>query len=90
MSNPLCQDGPAGSDWQWSGSFPLAKEEKYFGLRIRSATSAAFKIIPVNITVGAAGSVLVTLKSEKSIPPYRIENRCKDVVIYLRQVRLFT
>lgn len=44
-----------------------------------------FKIIPVNITAGAAGGVLVTLKSEKSIPPYRLENRCKDVVIYLRQ-----
>lgn len=48
----------------WSGSFKLKEEEDYFGLRIRHA-NGEYKIIPVNITVGAAGSVLVTLKSEK-------------------------
>jgi hypothetical protein len=33
-------------------------------LRIRHV-NGEYAIIPVNITVGAAGSVLVTLKSEK-------------------------
>lgn len=48
----------------WSGGFALPEDEKYLGLRIHHE-SGAFTIIPVNITVGAAGSVLVTLKSEK-------------------------
>ena len=42
-------------------------------------------ILPVNTTVGRSGAVLITLKSRHSIPPYRIENRCKKVAIRLRQ-----
>ena len=34
-----------------------------------------------------AGSIQVTLKSPSSVPPYRIENACKDVMLYLIQVR---
>ncbi|KAL6762638.1 hypothetical protein V8C86DRAFT_613892 [Haematococcus lacustris] len=75
---------PMGGDWQWSGSFRLPEREDYFGLRIRHR-SGSYVIIPVNITVGRAGSVLVTLKSDKSVPPYMILNRCKDVVIRLKQ-----
>lgn len=48
----------------WSGGFALPLNEEYFGLRIRRR-SGGFTIIPVNITVGAAGTVLVTLKSER-------------------------
>lgn len=76
---------PLGKGWHWSGSFQLQEEEKYFGLRIRRL-SGEYVIIPVNITVGSAGSVLVTLKSEKSTPPYMILNRCKDVVIRMCQL----
>ncbi len=46
---------------------------------------SAIKIIPVNITVGASGSVLVTLKSDRSQSPYVILNRCRDIVINMRQ-----
>jgi len=42
-------------------------------------------ILPVNTTVGRSGVVLVTLKSQRSIPPIRIENRCKRVVVRLKQ-----
>lgn len=42
-------------------------------------------IIPVNTTVGRSGVVLVTLKSQRSIPPLRIENRCKRVVVRVKQ-----
>ncbi len=50
-----------------AGSFPLPDQESYFGLRIRHVDGVQYKIIPVNITVGAAGSVLVTLKSERLV-----------------------
>lgn len=43
------------------------------------------RIIPVNTTVGRSGSVLVTFKAASSVPPYRIENRTKSVVVMLRQ-----
>jgi hypothetical protein len=42
-------------------------------------------ILPVNTTVGRSGTVLITLKSRHSIPPYRIDNRCKNVSLRLRQ-----
>ncbi|GLI64033.1 hypothetical protein VaNZ11_007171 [Volvox africanus] len=76
---------PAADDWQWSGSFKLPEVEDYFGLRIRHHRRNEYIIIPVNITVGAAGSVLVTLNSKGSIPPYMIVNRCRDVIIRLKQ-----
>eukprot|EP00798_Chlamydomonas_sp_ICE-L_P005984 gene5984-5277_t len=80
---------PADLDWQWSGSFELVGEEKYFGLKIRRTDPAdGSMIIPISITVGATGSVLVTLKSEGSVPPYMVLNRCKDVVVHLRQADL--
>jgi len=47
--------------------------------------SDAAMIIPVNSTVGRSGCVLVTFKSTSSVPPYRIENRTKAVMIHLRQ-----
>lgn len=47
--------------------------------------SDAAIIIPVNSTVGRSGCVLVTFKSTSSVPPYRIENRTKAVMIHLRQ-----
>jgi hypothetical protein len=47
---------PASGGWLWSGSFPLLEREEYKGLRIRHRGSkAAYKIIPVNTTVGAGG-----------------------------------
>ncbi|EFJ52490.1 hypothetical protein VOLCADRAFT_102987 [Volvox carteri f. nagariensis] len=76
---------PAGDDWEWSGSFELPEVEDYFGLRIRHRQRNEYVIIPVNITVGAAGSVLVTLNSKGSVPPYMIINRCRDVIIRLKQ-----
>jgi len=42
-------------------------------------------IIPYNATVGRSGSVLITFKSPSSVPPYRIENRTKSVMLMLRQ-----
>ncbi|PNH08540.1 hypothetical protein TSOC_004895 [Tetrabaena socialis] len=76
---------PAGGEWEWSGSFKLPDNEDYFGLRIRHRHRREYVIIPVNITVGAAGSVLVTFKSKESMPPYIVINRCRDVVIRLKQ-----
>ena len=35
-----------------------------------------------------AGSIQVTLKSPSSVPPYRIENSCKDVQLYFIQLAL--
>lgn len=32
-----------------------------------------------------AGTVLITFKSPRSIPPYRIENQCDDVYVYFAQ-----
>ena len=32
-----------------------------------------------------AGTVLITFKSPRSIPPYRIENHCDDVFVYFAQ-----
>jgi hypothetical protein len=48
-----------------TGGFKLPESEKYFGLRIRHKNRREYVIIPVNITVGAAGSVLVTFKSKE-------------------------
>lgn len=42
-------------------------------------------IIPYNATVGRSGTVLITFKSPSSVPPYRIENRTKSVMLKLRQ-----
>ena len=81
------EDGDEG--WHWSGSFPIPDTEWYFGLRIRHRTERKFMNIPVNVTVGASGSVQVTLKSPASVPPYRIENFCKDVQLFFVQVSLF-
>lgn len=74
-----------------AGPFPIHDEdgkgeERYFGLRIRHSHDNDIKtIIPVNITVGTAGGVLITLKSERSVPPYRVVNRCRDVHVHVRQ-----
>ncbi|GIL45737.1 hypothetical protein Vafri_2896 [Volvox africanus] len=76
---------PAADDWEWSGSFKLPEVEDYFGLRIRHRQRNEYVIIPVNISVGAAGSVLVTLNSKGSISPYMVVNRCRDVIIRLKQ-----
>ncbi|KAG1655550.1 hypothetical protein FOA52_001956, partial [Chlamydomonas sp. UWO 241] len=77
------------SDCHWSGGFPLPEREQYFGLKIRrkSAESgrALITIIPVSITVGASGQILITLKRDSSAPPYMILNRCRDIVIVMRQ-----
>ena len=35
----------------------------------------------------SAGTVMVTFKSRYSLPPYRIENACSDVVCWFAQVR---
>eukprot|EP00798_Chlamydomonas_sp_ICE-L_P006035 gene6035-2644_t len=61
----------------------MVAEEKYFGLKIRRNNPADGSIIiPISVTVGGAGSVLVTLKSEGSVPPYMVLNRCKDIVVH--------
>jgi hypothetical protein len=76
--------------WHWSGGFPIPDTEWYFGLRIRHRAGARrYMNIPVNVTVGASGSVQVTLKSPASVPPYRIENMCKDVMLYFVQASCF-
>jgi len=73
--------------WHWSGGFPIPDTEWYFGLRIRHREGhQRYLNIPVNVTVGSSGSVQVTLKSPASVPPYRIENMCKDVQLYMVQV----
>eukprot|EP00955_Chlamydomonas_euryale_P101990 365386-Chlamydomonas_euryale.AAC.7 len=56
-------------------------------IRRKAAVSghALITIIPVSITVGASGQILVTLKRDTSAPPYMILNRCRDIVIALRQ-----
>jgi hypothetical protein len=75
------------NEWHWSGGFPIPDTEWYFGLRIRHRHGIRRYInIPVNVTVGASGSVQVTLKSPASVPPYRIENFCKDVQLFFVQV----
>lgn len=38
--------------------------------------------------VSAAGIVLVTFKSQASVPPYRIENMCADVAVAIAQAPL--
>ena len=76
-------------DWNWSGAFPLPETEWYFGLRVRHSTSQRRYVnIPVNVTVGASGSIQVTLKKPTSVPPYRIENMCKEVQLFFVQVPL--
>lgn len=76
-------------DWNWSGSFPLPDTEWYFGLRMRHSTNQRRYVnIPVNVTVGSSGSIQVTLKKPSSVPPYRIENLCKDVQLFFVQVPL--
>ena len=73
--------------WRWSGGFPIPDTEWYFGLRIRQAHGERrYLNIPVNVTVGSSGSVQVTLKNPASVPPYRIENGCKDVQLFFLQV----
>lgn len=57
---------------------------KHTHARTHSITMASV-IIPVNTTVGRSGVVLITLKSQRSIPPLRIENRCKRVVVRVKQ-----
>jgi hypothetical protein len=47
--------------------------------------SEAAIIIPVNSTVGRSGSCLITFKSTSSVPPFRIENRTKSVMVMMRQ-----
>lgn len=75
--------------WNWSGAFPVPDTEWYFGLRVRHKVSQRRYInIPVNVTVGSSGSIQVTLKSPSSVPPYRIENLCKDVQLFFVQVPL--
>lgn len=75
--------------WNWSGSFPIPDTEWYFGLRVRHKLSQRRYInIPVNVTVGSSGSIQVTLKRPSSVPPYRIENLCKDVQLFFVQVPL--
>eukprot|EP00887_Chlorella_sp_A99_P007742 scaffold20.g7742.t1 len=78
------------ADWHWSGGFPIPETEWYFGLRIRGrrGNPKRFINIPVNVTVGASGSVQVTLKSPHSVQTYRIENMCKDVFLYFIQLPL--
>lgn len=76
-------------DWNWSGAFPLPDTEWYFGLRMRHSTSQRRYVnIPVNVTVGSSGSIQVTLKKPSSVPPYRIENLCKEVQLFFVQVPL--
>jgi hypothetical protein len=74
-----------GGQWHWSGKFELPDKETYLGIKIRRKDRSDIKIIPVNITVGASGCILVTLKSDQSLPPYMVLNRCRDVVVCLRQ-----
>lgn len=82
-----CPPGDAPGTWHWSGGFPIPDTEWYFGLRIRQAQGERrYMNIPVNVTVGSSGSVQVTLKSPASVPPYRIENACKDVHLFFVQV----
>jgi len=78
--------GEVPDAWHWSGGFPIPDTEWYFGLRIRHRQGPRrYLNIPVNVTVGSSGSVQVTLKSPASVPPYRIENMCKDVQLYMVQ-----
>lgn len=78
--------GDPDEAWFWSGAFPIPDTEWYFGLRIRHRTANHKHMnIPVNVTVGSTGSVQVTLKRPTSVPPYRIENRCKDVHLFFAQ-----
>ena len=37
------------------------------------------------LIVLCTGSVMVTFKSRLSVPPYRIENMCSDVVVFFAQ-----
>ena len=82
-------DNERSESWNWSGSFPIPDTERYFGLRVRHKVSQRRYInIPVNVTVGSSGSIQVTLKRPSSVPPYRIENLCKDVQLFFVQVPL--
>jgi hypothetical protein len=62
---------PVGPGWEWSGAFAIPEREEYVGLRIRNSATMGGVILPVNTTVGRSGVVLVTLKSQRSIPPIR-------------------
>ncbi|KAL6785838.1 hypothetical protein ACKKBG_A00370 [Auxenochlorella protothecoides x Auxenochlorella symbiontica] len=85
---PLAPGG-GGEEWAWSGGFPIPETEWYFGLRIRHRRGGRrYLNIPANVTVGGSGCVQVTLKALGSVPPYRIENRCKDVDLVFIQLPL--
>ena len=43
-------------------------------------------ILPVSISVGSSGVVLISIKSQQNVPPYRIENICKNVHLKFKQV----
>lgn len=42
----------------------------------------------MSISVGASGVVLVTFKSHRTLPPYRIENQCNNVVFSVAQAAM--
>jgi hypothetical protein len=78
--------------WQWSGGFELQEKEDYFGLRTRHRDAAGALdglsvILPVSFSVGASGVVSVSVKSSRSLPPYRIVNACAGVNVTVSQVR---
>eukprot|EP00892_Ulva_mutabilis_P007162 jgi/Ulvmu1/4818/UM020_0103.1 len=76
--------------WEWSGGFELQEREDYFGLRIHRLNAAGARdgvnvILPVSISVEPSGVVLVSLKSQQNLPPYRICNACTSVAVSVSQ-----
>lgn len=54
----------------------------------RAATETCTALAWAPHTRIIAGAIQVTLKSPKSVSPYRIHNACKDVVLHFVQLSL--
>ena len=84
-----------GVRYQWSGRVRIDSEEDYKPIRIlpeapsdgASTVSGEPQavILPLNFSVSSVGMVTVTIKSERSVPPYRIVNKCTSMVVSCQQ-----
>lgn len=72
---------PDDGEWEWSGQYTPEEKEQYFGMRlIHKVDKDKFLILPVTVSVGK-GTVLVSLQSATSVPPYRLSNVCSSLKV---------
>eukprot|EP00873_Tetraselmis_striata_P032816 jgi/Tetstr1/453080/TSEL_040115.t1 len=79
---------PADGNWCWSGRYKPQEKEEYFGMRLlHRHTEDSFLIMPVSVNVGR-GTVLISLQSTGSVPPYRLQNLCSSLQVTFCQAGL--